>query len=87
MAEVGIIYLPPGESAKKQGVDDYLAAGHSVSDLLSHATTELREPPEGENTAGDGATQSEILVGYAEGADLFHAPGCEPYITFPVEAA
>ena len=86
-AEVGIIYLPPGEGAKKQGVDDYLVAGHSVPDLLSHATTELRKPPEGDNTPGDGATQTEILLGYAEEADLFHAPDDEPYITFPVEAA
>ena len=86
-AEVGIIHLPPGEGAKKQGVDDYLVAGHSVPDLLSHATTELRKPPEGDNTPGDGATQTEILLGYAEEADLFHAPDDEPYITFPVEAA
>ena len=86
MAEVGIIYLPPGEDAKKQGVDDYLAAGPSVADLLSHATAELREPPEGENAA-EGATQSEILIGYAEEADLFRAPDGEPYITFSVEAA
>jgi hypothetical protein len=41
------IYLPAGEGAKKQGVDDYLAseAGHSVDDLLSHATPELKSPP------------------------------------------
>jgi len=86
-AEVRVVYLPPGEGAQKQGVDDYLVAGRSVADLFSHSTTELREPPEGENAAGEGATQSEILVGYAEEADLFSAPDGEPYITFPVEVA
>jgi hypothetical protein len=42
-AEVHIVYLPHGEGGKKQGVDDYFVAGHGVDDLLSHATTELRE--------------------------------------------
>jgi hypothetical protein len=42
-AEVRIVYLPHGEGGKKQGVDDYFVAGHGVDDLLSHATTELRE--------------------------------------------
>ncbi len=47
-ANVALIYLPPGEGGTKQGVDDYLAAGHSDEDLLSHATTELRRPPQEE---------------------------------------
>jgi hypothetical protein len=42
-AEVWIIYLPYGEGGRKQGADDYLAAGHSVDDLLAHATSELSE--------------------------------------------
>lgn len=49
MAEVAIIYLPPGEGGRKQGVDDYLAAGHSVADLLGFATSELIEPPQHED--------------------------------------
>jgi hypothetical protein len=48
MAEVQAIYLPPGEDGSKQGVDDYLAAGHSVDELIALASTELREPPRGE---------------------------------------
>ncbi|MDP9476913.1 MAG: DUF927 domain-containing protein, partial [Actinomycetota bacterium] len=48
MAEVKIIYLPPGEGGRKQGVDDFLAAGHTVANLLAHATSELREPPRDE---------------------------------------
>src|SRR5215208_5629429 len=49
MADVRIIYLPSGEGGAKQGVDDFLAAGNSVEDLLSLATTELREPPPDED--------------------------------------
>jgi hypothetical protein len=48
-AEVRVIYLPHGEGGEKQGLDDYFVAGHGVDDLLSHATTELREPPDAEN--------------------------------------
>jgi hypothetical protein len=49
VAVVRAIYLPPGEGGRKQGVDDFLAAGNSVDDLLSLATTELREPPPDED--------------------------------------
>jgi hypothetical protein len=49
MAEVRVIYLPSGEGGSKQGVDDFLAAGNSVDDLLSLATTELKKPPPDEN--------------------------------------
>jgi hypothetical protein len=45
MARVAMIYLPAGEGGKKQGVDDYLAAEHSVDELLALSTRELREPP------------------------------------------
>ena len=48
MAEVSIIYLPPAEGGSKQGVDDFLASGNSVDDLLALATTELRDPPQEE---------------------------------------
>jgi len=43
-AEVLFVYLPPGPSGEKVGLDDYLAAGHEVEDLLSLASTELRKP-------------------------------------------
>lgn len=51
MAEVQLIYLPLGEDGSKQGVDDFLAAGNSVEDLIALATTELREPPREEEVA------------------------------------
>src|SRR5215212_1072477 len=44
-AKVRLIYLPPGDGGVKQGVDDYLSAGHKVNDLLRQATTELKSPP------------------------------------------
>jgi hypothetical protein len=47
-AKVALIYLPPDESGGKQGVDDYLAAGQDVKDLLALATTELSSPPHDE---------------------------------------
>jgi hypothetical protein len=48
VAEVMPIYLPSGEGGAKQGVDDFLAAGNSVDDLLAYATSELRELPRDE---------------------------------------
>lgn len=84
MAEVRIIYLPPGEGAKKQGVDDYFVAGHTVADLLDLSTTELKDPPQHEDTLEEPATQAATLVRYAEEADLFHTPADEPYATFLV---
>ncbi|HUV04776.1 MAG TPA: AAA family ATPase [Armatimonadota bacterium] len=34
-AKVQLIHLPPGEGGAKNGLDDYLAAGHSVEELLA----------------------------------------------------
>jgi hypothetical protein len=45
-ADVWLIYLPPGSGGAKVGLDDYLAARHTVGELLALATTTLREPPE-----------------------------------------
>jgi len=84
MAEVAIIYLPCTEGGGKQGVDDFLAAGHSVDELLDFATSELREPPEGTYGEALPDTQSAVLARYAEEADLFHTPDGEAYATFPV---
>ena len=46
-ASVRVIYLPPAEGGAKVGLDDYLATGHGVDDLLARATTELRPSPGG----------------------------------------
>jgi len=45
-AVVEVVYLPDGPRGEKQGADDYLAAGHSLADLLGLAEPELREPPD-----------------------------------------
>jgi hypothetical protein len=45
---VRLIYLPAGKGAKKQGVDDYLASGHTVDELLEYATPDLKSPPHDE---------------------------------------
>ena len=50
-AKVALIYLPSGEGVGKQGVDDYLASGHSLNDLLALATTDLRAPTRAEDHA------------------------------------
>ena len=41
-ADVALIYLPSGYGGSKQGVDDFLASGHTIDDLLALATIELR---------------------------------------------
>jgi hypothetical protein len=44
-AEVLIIYIPPGESGAKVGLDDHFAAGGTVEDLLLHASDEVKGEP------------------------------------------
>jgi hypothetical protein len=85
VAEVLQIYLPSGESGAKQGVDDFLAAGYCVDDLLAYAASELREPPEGEDYLDGPDTQAAILVRYADDAELFRTPDGEAYVILPVE--
>jgi len=80
-----LIYLPSGEGGAKQGVDDFLAAGNTVDDLLAYATTELKEPLEREEFADEPDTQAAILVRYADEAKLFRTPDGEAYVTLPVE--
>jgi len=41
-ARVRVVYLPSGEGATKQGLDDFLAAGNGVDDLLALASDRLR---------------------------------------------
>lgn len=50
-ARVALIYLPPGPGGQKQGVDDYLVAGHGLADLLALATPTLRRLPTDEPPA------------------------------------
>lgn len=84
MAEVTLIYLPPGEHGADQGVDEYLVSGHDVEELLALRTTELREPPGEEGVVDEPETQSGYLVHYAREGDLFHSPEGNAYVTVPV---
>jgi hypothetical protein len=48
-AHLSYIYLPSGEGGAKVGLDDYLADGHSIDDLLSHASKKIRQPMDAED--------------------------------------
>jgi Domain of unknown function (DUF3854) len=84
-AHVLIAYLPAGADAKT-GLDDYLADGGTLEELIEHASPELRPLAGDEN--GNGPTQATQLVQLAEdaGIELFHTPGGEPFGTVPVDA-
>lgn len=45
-ALVKFLYLPELEPGAKTGLDDFLAAGHTVEELWRHVEDELRPPPE-----------------------------------------
>jgi hypothetical protein len=52
-AKVRYVYLPAGPGGIKVGLDDYLAVGHSVDDLLALASSDLRRPVS-DNSNDDG---------------------------------
>ena len=81
-AKVALVYLPPADSGEKQGVDDYLAAGHSTDELLALSTTELRDPP---SSGVRGVTQAETLIGYGDEGELFHAADGTAFATIEVD--
>jgi hypothetical protein len=60
-AHVQLIYLPSGPGGAKIGLDDFLAAKHTVDDLLALASTELRAAPG--NDAPAGSPYRETSVG------------------------
>jgi hypothetical protein len=72
-ARVRVINLPPGEGGAKVGLDDYIAAGHSVSDLLALATDDLRRPTREPTVVGSDGAQS--AVKRVPGCDYVMAPG------------
>jgi hypothetical protein len=53
-AHVHVIYLPASQNGGKVGLDDFLAAGGTVDDLLSRASNTLREPPHPTHDGTDG---------------------------------
>lgn len=97
-----IIYLPSGPGGVKVGLDDFLAAGHTVDDLLALAQEELREPPadtkprvyftttEGifwNKTVGEGVVPIQLAnFRAAVTADIIEDDGVETERFFEVEA-
>jgi hypothetical protein len=52
-ARVRFVYLPAGPNGEKVGLDDYLAAGRTLADVLALAEDELRPPPDDEGRGGE----------------------------------
>jgi hypothetical protein len=50
-AHVQLVYLPSGPDGEKVGLDDYLAAGQRVDDLLALATDQLAAPDDALHSA------------------------------------
>lgn len=84
-AKVRTVVLPPGPDDTKVGLDDYLAAGHSVQELLELAAPDIRPPvgaslsapsprPSGEERTLPFKTAREIGEEVAEHVDWF-VPG------------
>jgi hypothetical protein len=71
-AVVRAIYLPAGEGGTKVGLDDFLAMGHDIDDLLALATDTLREPSD---TPGweseERESQADALVRIGSAGTLF----------------
>jgi len=62
-ARVRLVYLPSGPGGAKVGLDDYLAAGQTVPELLALATTELRSSPPATRPAELASTPARLLQG------------------------
>ncbi|MEZ4503005.1 MAG: DUF3854 domain-containing protein [Dehalococcoidia bacterium] len=62
-ANVLFIYLPAGAAGAKVGVDDFLASGNDIDDLLKLATDKLRPvQPADSSTPGSRSARPEIVV-------------------------
>ncbi|MDP8908635.1 MAG: DUF3854 domain-containing protein [Chloroflexota bacterium] len=85
-ASVRAVYLPAGADGSKVGLDDYLAAGHDIDDLLSLATETLREPgfADGAGSHDEGESQADALVRLGSSARLFADPLGTPFARIPV---
>ncbi len=64
-AKVFLIYLPVGDGAAKLGVDDYLASGKSVNDLLALASPDVKQFDKTDTATpgeAEGTGRPEIIV-------------------------
>jgi hypothetical protein len=76
-AKVRYVYLPPGPGGTKVGLDDYLAEGHTVGDLLGLASTELRPSPR-----ASAAAEAPYAIG--ETGMIWHRPTPEGPVDVPL---
>ena len=82
-AKVAFIYLPGGDGAAKQGVDDYLAAAHSVDDLLQLASPVLHAVEAGPEEGVGQESQADALVAIGRTGTLFHDTSSEGFAALP----
>jgi len=83
-AVVRFVLLPPKPDGSKQGLDDFLAAGHTVADLLAHAVDALpaQEEDGKDDDDDDRPSEADVLVRLArQHAELFHDRAGELYAT------
>ena len=79
-ASIRIVHLPDGPEGQKWGADDYLAAGHSVDELIALAQDEVPVLEDDEKTS-----KSTRLLRNVEGElDLFHSKDSTAYVSFSV---
>jgi hypothetical protein len=82
-ADVKVLYLPEGENGEKVGLDDFLAAGRTVKELIDCVGTESTGRRKAERRED---SQAKRLVNLADdsGLILFHDSEPTPYVTFTV---
>lgn len=88
-ATVRIVRLPAGPGGAKVGLDDFLAAGQTVGDLLALADVrqvagDARRSMD-QGSGDERRSQAARLVALAADAELFHTPMSEPFATIPVD--
>ncbi len=82
-ARVAVVYLPAAPGGAKQGVDDFLGAGHSLEDLLALAEAPRIES-DAPTTGRQQPSQTLLLVKFGLEAELFHAADESPYASVTV---
>jgi hypothetical protein len=85
---VRLVHLPMGPDGEKVGLDDYLAAGHSVEQLIALVAEEVAAPEAADEAEAsepkDRRSQAARLLELAAGMELFRTPNSEPFATIEV---
>jgi hypothetical protein len=69
-----LAYLPSGPHGEKQGVDDFLASGHTLQDVLACGRPDLlpiASPEEEDDEREEGGSVTSVLIGIGRSAELF----------------